>query len=298
MSFLQTLEKIRIPILDVLMQGITFFGEELVIICVVCTLYWCVNKRFAYLLALNYFVAGLFVQTLKITFRIPRPWILDPNFKAVESALPGATGYSFPSGHTQGATSLYTNLALRSKKGWLKIVFSCAFLLVGFSRMYLGVHTPKDVLVSMTLSLVVAFIIWYKRYPLLKYKHTKKVALGLFILSLGVLIYASILATRPGLDLTIALDAFKAAGAGTGFALGWYLERTKLKFSTRCPKLSLQGLKLGVGLLTTALLKVVLGLLPKGNPAFVFSAYFVLILWIIFFYPFIFKFYLNKRKHS
>ena len=101
MTFLWMLEGIRTPFLDRFMQFVTYFGQELIIIAVICALYWCADKRFAYLLGFTYFTAGLCVQTLKITFRIPRPWILDPEFKAVESALPGATGYSFPSGHTQ-----------------------------------------------------------------------------------------------------------------------------------------------------------------------------------------------------
>ena len=104
MTFLWLLEGIRTPFLDKLMQFITYFGQELIIITFICTLYWCVDKRFAYFLGFSYFTAGLAVQTLKITFRIPRPWVLDPDFHAVESTISGATGYSFPSGHTQGAT--------------------------------------------------------------------------------------------------------------------------------------------------------------------------------------------------
>ncbi len=92
MAFLWLLSEIRTPSLDRLMQLITYFGQEIIIIVVICALYWCADKRFAYLLGFIYFTAGLGVQALKITFRIPRPWILDPDFRAVESALPAATG--------------------------------------------------------------------------------------------------------------------------------------------------------------------------------------------------------------
>lgn len=114
MTFLWLLEGIRTPFLDKLMQFITYFGQELIIITFICTLYWCVDKRFAYFLGFSYFTAGLAVQTLKITFRIPRPWVLDPDFHAVESAISGATGYSFPSGHTQGATCLVLPACFKS----------------------------------------------------------------------------------------------------------------------------------------------------------------------------------------
>ena len=116
MTFLWLLEGIRTPFLDQLMQFITYFGQEIIIIAVICALYWCADKRFAYLLGFTYFTAGLCVQSLKITFRIPRPWVLNPDFHAVESAIPGATGYSFPSGHTQGATCLFFPLALKTRK--------------------------------------------------------------------------------------------------------------------------------------------------------------------------------------
>ena len=102
MTFLWFLSEHRTPALDKIMQLVTYFGQEIIIIALICALYWCADKRFAYLLGFTYFTAGLCVQTLKITFRIPRPWILDTNFSAVESAVPAATGYSFPSGHTQG----------------------------------------------------------------------------------------------------------------------------------------------------------------------------------------------------
>ena len=123
MTFLWFLSEHRTPALDKIMQLVTYFGQEIIIIALICALYWCADKRFAYLLGFTYFTAGLCVQTLKITFRIPRPWILDTNFSAVESAVPAATGYSFPSGHTQGATALYFPLALKAKKVWLKIAF-------------------------------------------------------------------------------------------------------------------------------------------------------------------------------
>ena len=59
MTFLWLLEGIRTPFLDKLMQLITYFGQELIIIAVICVLYWCADKRFAYLLGFTYFTAML-----------------------------------------------------------------------------------------------------------------------------------------------------------------------------------------------------------------------------------------------
>lgn len=80
MDFLHILAEFRTPFGEQFFQFVTYFGQEVIIIAVICTLYWCVDKRFAYQMGFTYFLAGLCVQTLKITFRIPRPWVLDPEF--------------------------------------------------------------------------------------------------------------------------------------------------------------------------------------------------------------------------
>ena len=206
MTFLWLLEGIRTPFLDKLMQFITYFGQELIIITFICTLYWCVDKRFAYFLGFSYFTAGLAVQTLKITFRIPRPWVLDPDFHAVESAISGATGYSFPSGHTQGAACLFFPLALKTRKKWVKFLCIIAFLSIGFSRMYLGCHTPKDVLVSMALSLCITLLLWkYQAQILDQETHLKWITLLLMLLAIAAAIYAYVLYSNDMAHLIVRL---------------------------------------------------------------------------------------------
>ncbi len=99
MEFLHFLSQFRTDGGDIFFQLITYTAQELFVVGIICWLFWCSNKRLAYTLGFSYFTSGLLVQGLKITFRIPRPWILDPSFQPVPSAVPGATGYSFPSGH-------------------------------------------------------------------------------------------------------------------------------------------------------------------------------------------------------
>ena len=93
-------------------------------------------------------------QFLKMWFRVPRPWVKDPNFTIVESAREGASGYSFPSGHTQNSVGMLGSLGTCSKKWWVKALCIAGVILVPFSRLYLGVHTPQDVLVSVLVALV------------------------------------------------------------------------------------------------------------------------------------------------
>lgn len=297
MTFLWLLEGLRNPFFDKVMQFITYFGEELLILVVICAFYWCVDKKFAYQMGLIYFTAGLGVQALKITFRVPRPWILDPDFPVVESALDAATGYSFPSGHTQGVTCLFFPLALRSRKTLWKILCIAAFLLVGFSRMYLGCHTPQDVFVSMALSLIVTGIIWRFSGALLESKkHLGRIAFVLASISIATAVYALFLYENGTIAQHYAEDCCKAAGAGLGFAIGFYVERKYVNFSTETGSRKTQLLKLVIGLLGALILKLGLSLLPTDSIYVKMAEYLILVLWILIFYPVIFRKNFCKRK--
>lgn len=159
MSFLYFLEDIRNPVLDLIFSLITLFGEETVFMAVGMIVFWCVSKQKGYYLLSVGFVGTVINQFLKITFRIPRPWIKDPGFTIVESAREAASGYSFPSGHTQTSVGLFGGLALKFKGRALRIASIALCVLVPLSRMYLGVHTPADVGVSIVIALMLIFVL-------------------------------------------------------------------------------------------------------------------------------------------
>lgn len=157
MSFLYLLEGIRNPVLDFVFSIVTLFGEETVFMAVGMIVFWCVNKQKGYYLLSVGFVGTVINQFLKILFRVPRPWVKDPSFTIVESAREAASGYSFPSGHTQTSVGLFGGLALKFKNRVVRIASIALCVLVPLSRMYLGVHTPADVGVSIVIALVLIF---------------------------------------------------------------------------------------------------------------------------------------------
>ena len=162
MSFLYFLEGLRNPVLDAVFSFITLFGEETLFMVIGMVFFWCVNKYEGYYLLSTGFVGTMINQFLKMCFRIPRPWVKDPNFTIVESAREAATGYSFPSGHTQTSVGLFGGIARWNKNKIMRIIGIVLCVLVPLSRMYLGVHTPADVLVSTAIALVLIFV----GYPL------------------------------------------------------------------------------------------------------------------------------------
>ena len=122
MDFLYLLEKIRMPGLNELMLAVTELGGELPFLVIALIVFWCVDKRRGYYVLSVGFLGTLTNQFMKLWFRIPRPWVLDPEFTILEQAREAATGYSFPSGHTQNAVGTFGALTVTSKTKWIRCV--------------------------------------------------------------------------------------------------------------------------------------------------------------------------------
>lgn len=253
MNFLRLLESIRLPALDVVMQAVTECGGELAFMLVAITMFWCIDKRCGYYIFTVGFFGTIVNQFLKLWFRIPRPWVLDPNFTIVESARAGATGYSFPSGHTQNAVGTFGAIARYTHKRWARVVCIALAVLIPFSRMYLGVHTPKDVGVSVVIALVLVFAL----YPMMTAKPEHQ---GLWMKGMiGLLMILAVLFWRFVTDYSFPADidagnlasgtktAYTMMGALLGLWAVYLFDSTRLHFDTKAP-LAGQILKLPLGL--------------------------------------------------
>ena len=212
MKFLYFLQEIRNPFLDAVIAAITHLGEETLFMIFALLFFWCFDKKRGYYLLFTGFAGIVSVQFLKMIFRIPRPWVLDPDFSIVESARAEATGYSFPSGHTQCATALYGGISRSSKTRWVQIGGVAIVLAVAFSRMYLGVHTPKDVLVSLTVGaawILLLYPLMYKAFE--KPKIMYGVIGGVLLLALANLLFVFLYQFPADVDAVNLADAKKVA---------------------------------------------------------------------------------------
>ena len=284
------IESIRSPFLDFLVSLITRLGEEEIIIAVICIAYWSINKMFAYKTGIIFFLAGLTVQGAKIIFRVPRPWVLYPSFNPVESAMERATGYSFPSGHTQVGASLFGSLGAQFKQVFLKIIFFTIVILIAFSRMYLGVHTLIDVVVSVVLTLVVVFIV-YKIFSgdTLSKKRLLAISLFITIYAAVAITNAFILYSSDAITQAKVTDILKASGAAVGFALAMYIESVYIRFSVKTKNIGMQILKVLIGIIGVGAflegLKYVIGTSMVADTV----RYFLVMMWIMAIYPLIIK---------
>lgn len=257
MAFLKLLERIRVPGLNEGMLLITRFGEELAFLAVALVFFWCIDKKRGYYIMTVGFLGTIANQFLKLWCRIPRPWVLDENFTILEQAREAASGYSFPSGHSQTAVGTYGAIALTTEKKWLRRVCIALAVLVPFSRMYLGVHTPKDVLVGAGMALVLILLL--RPIATREDKGLMKILFPLMlVVGMGYLLFVELYRFPEDVDgenLASGIkNAYTLLGAIVGMAIVYIVDEKKLHFPVKAVWWA-QLLKIALGLVVVLAVK-------------------------------------------
>lgn len=144
------------PLLNGLFKGITFIGNEEFYLLLFPFLFWCLDTRLGSKLVYLLLIASFTNYCLKHLFAEPRPFLLQPGINLID-----ADGYGFPSGHAQIAMVIWGTLAFEIRKKWGWFAAPALILLIGISRIYLGVHFPTDVLMGWIVGAVILVIaVW------------------------------------------------------------------------------------------------------------------------------------------
>lgn len=273
MEFLYLLEKIRVPVLNELMLAVTTLGEETAFLALALIIFWCVDKRKGYLVMGVGFTGTMLNQFMKLLFRIPRPWVLDENFTILEQAREAASGYSFPSGHTQMAVGTFGSIAAASEKRWMKVLCIVIAVLVPFSRMYVGVHTPLDVSVAAVMAVALILIV----KPIVFRggdKGMKGLIAVMIAMALGLLAFVELFPFPADVDADNLASGVKNAytmlGCLIGVAVVYLVDSRHLKFETKAvwwAQILKAVLGLALVLIVKSLLKAPLEALFAGHMA-------------------------------
>jgi membrane-associated phospholipid phosphatase len=149
LEIIRSIQHIQSPLLNTFFLTITSLGSSLAFLLVLPLLFWCVDYNLGMRVAIVCSISAFFNFSLKDFFAQPRPFNLDPSV-----AITTARGYGLPSGHAQGSLVLWGSIAAWAKKKWVWAVTAAFVALTGFSRVYLGVHFPTDVLAGWGLGIV------------------------------------------------------------------------------------------------------------------------------------------------
>lgn len=234
--FLQDLRNATGGVFDEFFNALSKFAVDLLPF-LPFVIFWGMNKKWGYIFLTNHWVGELVNGIIKLTVCAYRPWIRSDLIEPAGDSKVAATGYSFPSGHTRTATTIYGTAFVwaRNKKRWLAILCIVLIALTGFSRNFLGVHTPQDVIVAMIESIAIIFIVGFV-YKKIEGKE-KTIDILTFVGIAAVIASLLYINLKPypmdyAADGSLLVDpkkmmndCFKACGSLLGFLIGSYIER-------------------------------------------------------------------------
>ena len=205
-------------------------------------IFWGIDKAWGYFFMTVHCLGEVVNGIIKLTVCAYRPWIRSELIEPAGDSKVAATGYSFPSGHTRTATGIYGSVIVwqKDKRRWLAVVCGILILLTGFSRNFLGVHTPQDVAVAFIETVITIFLVNLV---------TKKIdgnekTIDILTFAGVVLVIATLayIQLKPypmdfGVDGALLVDpqkmmndCFKACGALLGYVIGSYADRHYLHY--------------------------------------------------------------------
>ena len=222
LQFLKWLESIRTGFFTSLFEGITILGEETLVILFVVALWFAVDSRLAQKMFFVTICSMGLNGVVKNIAQVPRPF--DKGIVPVRQET--ATGFSFPSGHTQNFSTWSTLFAIEFKKTWLTVLVAVFIALVAFSRLYLGVHYPSDVIVGVALGVGMAFL---GNYLFERVKDVKKLYVAVLIIFAPFIVYFLIVAHERFADF------FKVFGMMGGLTLIAFLQEKSEPLSYDVP---------------------------------------------------------------
>jgi membrane-associated phospholipid phosphatase len=211
LDLIRTIQLVHGPALDAVFKAVTFLGEETFFLILVPMIFWCVDFAVGARMAFVFLLSPYLNAVLKDLFAHPRPFELDP---AVQLHDVGVGGYGLPSGHSQNAVVLWGSIAAGFRKTWLWALAIVLMVLIGFSRVYLGVHFPTDVLGGWAVGAVL-LAIYVALGPCIE-AWLKRIGLA-WQLVLAIVVPLALLLAHPTADT--ATPTAVLMGMGVGVAL-------------------------------------------------------------------------------
>ena len=293
------------------MSKMTFLGELNTVLVIMAIIYWCVDKELGSYLLMGWSGNRLVNGALKITVCAYRPWIRDARIVPHGDSITTATGYSFPSGHTMNAASVYGGIAVRREYPVaLRVTMGLTVFLVAFSRIFLGVHTPQDILVgalagTLVMWLTAMLMRWSSDHP---DKDWLIVAIGLG-LAVALAIYAAVKKYPEDYNAEgklivdgakMANDTFKGIGWCMAFLIGWILERRFIRFTTDVSAMR-KLTRCTIGILSYYVVSQIFVPLVKewiSGPAGTMVSCFLQMFYIVFIFPLLIKLFGKKENEQ
>lgn len=210
-ELIRWLETHRTPLLDDFFLVVTDIGSVIGYLLILPIIWWGVSWKVGARLFVALVLSVYLNSLIKDVTALPRPFQYTTEITSLRT-LPE---YSFPSGHAQQAAVFWGLLALHFRKRWVTVAAVTLAFLIGFSRVYLGVHFPSDVVVGWVLgtAIALAYAKWFG--PVVEWASKLELS-SQTLLALGV--PALLAAMHPARNAAIAMGGLAGALGGLAFA--------------------------------------------------------------------------------
>ena len=205
---------------------ITQLGSETFYIALILIGYWGFRKRESIITATVLFFSVITNYWFKVIIANPRPDELTYWYEGASDV-----NYSTPSGHAQNSASLFGWIGVKVKRWWMLTISAVLIILIGLSRVYLGLHYLGDVILGWGIGLLTVFIFLVIEKPLVEFLSKFKeeyILLGLVIIGLVATVVTTFLA--PPSTIPYEDNFGSRGGLMVGLGLGLLLERRYVGF--------------------------------------------------------------------
>ena len=208
------------PALDIPFKLITYMGDEIFFLLLMPFIYWSVDRRIGAELTILFLLsAGLNVYA-KLIADQPRPFDYDFRVQKIVNTSSGG----FPSGHTQGAVTVWGYLFGQFKAGWFRLAAALLIVFIPLSRLYLGVHFPFDLVGGYLIGIAVLIIFHTIKGGISRWFDAQGMGRQIAVVTLIPFFFILFSGGEP---LVVSINA-ALAGMGVGFIL----ERRWIGFKT------------------------------------------------------------------
>lgn len=217
-ELIKNIQSIVTPTLQKIFEIITFFGDVYAMILIIGFLYWGYKKELGKKVSLYAISALLVTTTVNNIVKRRRPYFDHKDIKCLKPRTSEGDpydsliqGYSFPSGHATDSITTYGVLSVKTKNIVLRIFLLIFIVLIGLSRIALGVHYPTDILVGWLIPIIMAFVISKINNKYINY---------------GIIIVLGIV----GCFFSKSQDYYSALGIAIGFVCAFIYEEKYVNF--------------------------------------------------------------------